>query len=295
MSESSSRTLIEAVSKCLISKLRPTLKIIYSLVPQFAKMLEDESNECVKNEVCKAIVYLCVDDSPCIKAFIDIGIKTRLMHLLTHQSEVIVAAALRALRSLVLRAPSTNQDEVTSTEVVMTVASPPRNEEIKRNHFTIRTSNETKRIKQEETYEWLVLPLIDSTHQQAYVNLYDLDLITCQNVEMFKATIDDTDDREKEAGAAMVGQVGLRCIHCGVSPFARAQLSVVYPGEYQRMGCNVTYYSSSLLNTPSFLLSKAALVSWQLVCVTWQLNIFEIAKGCQLRLEEEYINSFLKI
>lgn len=60
--------------------------------------------------------------------------------------------------------------------------------------------------------------------------LSPLDVITCQNVEVFKATAGDVADHE---GTVTVnkGQVGFRCIHCAKNPFAKAEYSSVFPGS----------------------------------------------------------------
>ena len=59
-----------------------------------------------------------------------------------------------------------------------------------------------------------------------------LDLITCQNVEVFKASAGDVADHQGSSGMTVnKGQVGFRCIHCSKNPFAKAEYSSVFPGS----------------------------------------------------------------
>lgn len=63
-------------------------------------------------------------------------------------------------------------------------------------------------------------------------NIAPLDVLTCQNVEMFQATAADVADHESSTSGGMsvtVGQIGFRCIHCAKSPFAKAELSSIFP------------------------------------------------------------------
>ena len=73
--------------------------------------------------------------------------------------------------------------------------------------------------------------LIPSGHQPPE-NIAPLDILTCQNVEMFQATAADVADHESSTSGGMsvtVGQIGFRCIHCAKSPFAKAELSSIFP------------------------------------------------------------------
>ena len=246
MNEDSRGIFIESIATCLTPKMRPSLDSQDPFIHQFAALLQkDDIDDMIIIEICKAIVYLCEENSPYIKPFIDNGTKNRLLHMLTHKNESVIAAALRALRSLILP----KQPHIASNGNDLN--SPPRNpsdspsrvpsvshdavENLKSNDcFQGKPSvsrREEPKERKEELKEWLVSPLTGVMHTQHYTNLLELDFITCQNVEMFRATKDDANDREKEAGAAIAGQIGLRCIHCGLSPFARAHFSTVYPGE----------------------------------------------------------------
>jgi len=213
--DSSRCVFVEAISACFASRTRPTANVLVPLVKQIVEMLHYSKDESMINELCKAIVYLCTDNSPCIKMFIDHGVKIGLMNLLNNQSEVIVTASLRALRCLIHpKYPTT--DQVSSTDIPL-VNSTPRN-----NLYKLQGNNPN---------QWLVSPLIHPMNQESRGNLNEIDLLICQSVELFEATKDDADDRETEAGLGFVGQIGIRCIHCGQSPFARAQFSIVYPGK----------------------------------------------------------------
>lgn len=237
--DTSRQVISETIAEFFVLTTKPSNHSLTHLARQFSELLGDSKlvGENAINEVCKAIVFICVDDGPCIKALIDSGVKTCLMKLLTHQSEIVVASALRALRCLVLPKITPSWEQVPSTTEAITVRSPSPshrgiNQEPHHNHhFEALKYSEFEVSKDTEGKDWLVSPLLAPMQRQGYVNLCELDFITCHNVEMFRATSEDADDREKDAGAAIVGQVGIRCIHCGVSPFARTQFSTVYPGE----------------------------------------------------------------
>lgn len=70
------------------------------------------------------------------------------------------------------------------------------------------------------------------TSVQAPDNMSSLDVITCQNAEMFQASAADVADHESSISGGMsvtVGQIGFRCIHCAKSPFAKAEFSSIFP------------------------------------------------------------------
>ncbi len=266
MSDSSRRVIIEAITECFNDETRPSPKVFEILIPQFVDLLKTECNEFVINEVCKGILYVCPGNYAYIKAFIENGMKVRLTHLLTHQHEMVVTAALRAIRCLVLPKDHPNQQPSTTTldhsaNSRQVIDSDSRGSNVVdksltsgvmqcvTNHYcspviktTLKACKDARRGQnviaesvsmrhQESTEEWVLSPLTSTTQTQTYMGLSELDLITCQNVEMFTASEEDTNDREAEAGSAIIGQVGLRCKNCGKSPFAKAQFSIVYPGK----------------------------------------------------------------
>lgn len=268
MSDKSRNLFIAAISECLSNEVRPSSNACHILIPQLVSLLQNECNEFVINQICRCIVYLCSTSSSCIKAFIDYGVKARLTHLLTHQHEMAVTAALRAIRSLVLPKAPTNQSNFNpalvkqqpvtfrnhdSSERLSSVDSPREPSSLKKRATAVgnpkvnrsvdkRSSpsryfspNSTLAKQEEEIKDWTVTPLTSRISEKSYIKVCELDMITCQNVEMFKASEEDTNDREAEAGSAIIGQVGLRCIHCGRSPFAKAQFSTVYPGKSRRV------------------------------------------------------------
>ena len=64
-------------------------------------------------------------------------------------------------------------------------------------------------------------------------NLSHLDIIICQNVEVFQASSSDVSDHETYGGMSVnSGQIGLRCIHCARTPFAKADYSAVFPASF---------------------------------------------------------------
>ena len=71
-------------------------------------------------------------------------------------------------------------------------------------------------------------------------NLSPLDVITCQNVEVFKASAADVADHEGSSGMTVhKGQMGFRCIHCAKNPFAKAEYSAVFPGSLGRVAASL--------------------------------------------------------
>ena len=264
MSDNSRRFMMEAVSECFNDETRPSSKACEALIPQLVNLLNNDCNEFVVNEICKGIVYISAGNYQFIKAFIDHGTKTRLTQLLTHQSEMVVTAALRTIRCLVLPKVRSDQDRPSSARDhnVYERSSPNTSNNTSKcnvvgkcsvgkremcsyvkkqspSRVLISSTNMDKHLSSKEltitgtTPErhgvWLISPLA-SIQEQTQTNMCELDRLTCQSVEMFQATEEDAIDREAEAGSAKIGQVGLRCIHCGQSPFAKAQFSTVYPG-----------------------------------------------------------------
>jgi len=77
----------------------------------------------------------------------------------------------------------------------------------------------------------LLLPTSPTTPSSQ--GLSESHVLICQNIEIFSATIEDFENFRNvtEGGlASEIGQIGLRCIYCGQSPFAKAELSVTFPG-----------------------------------------------------------------
>jgi len=75
---------------------------------------------------------------------------------------------------------------------------------------------------------------------QAPDNLSRLDIATCQNVEMFQASSSDVADHDASGGMSVnPGQIGLRCIHCTKTPFAKAEYSAVFPAAIGRVAASL--------------------------------------------------------
>ena len=69
--------------------------------------------------------------------------------------------------------------------------------------------------------------------------LSELDYLLCRNVEVFTASEEDVRDNvyeEESCDAVFVGQVGLRCMHCSLSPFATAKYANVFPTNVIQIG-----------------------------------------------------------
>ncbi len=248
MSDESRSIFAEAISTFYSHKTLPDTSTISTFAPQLVELLHNETGTCLINEICKSLTYLCTDNSPSMKIFIEHGMKNRLMHLLTHQDEVTVTAALRALRCLVLPKTSRNQGHETpgiEAEVAETTMSTSIDRGAAQDHAIQSSESNDDPIEKTETKEWMVLPLSKVLDPYNSQHLSEVDFIACQNVEIFQATSEDTNDREKEAGAAIQGQIGLRCIHCGPSPFARAQFSSVYPGSIGLLPASLRHMTSN--------------------------------------------------
>ena len=76
--------------------------------------------------------------------------------------------------------------------------------------------------------DWSVLP--------------ELDYLLCRSVEMFGASKEDVQDYkcfEGSCSTVVVGQVGLRCKHCSLSPFATAGYVNVFPASIDHIGAGL--------------------------------------------------------
>jgi len=73
--------------------------------------------------------------------------------------------------------------------------------------------------------------------------LSELDYLLCRNVEVFRASEEDVRDSSYVEGgcgtAAVVGQVGLRCMHCSSSPLATAGYATVFPASIVHIGASL--------------------------------------------------------
>jgi len=77
---------------------------------------------------------------------------------------------------------------------------------------------------------------------QAPETLSQLDVFTCNNVEMFEASSSDVADHDANFSGGMnvnAGQIGLRCIHCAKSPFAKAEYSAVFPAAVAKVAASL--------------------------------------------------------
>jgi len=67
----------------------------------------------------------------------------------------------------------------------------------------------------------------------------ELDFLLCRNVETFSANEDDVRDSaysQSCGSATVVGQMGLRCLHCNKSPLATARFASLFPGSIGSIG-----------------------------------------------------------
>ena len=180
-------------------------------------------------ESCTILSTLADGCPRIVQALLDLGTKRRLMQLLTHENETVVVSALRTCRYLVPPMDVTASREVPVSPIKFSPSHRARRQKLSRD-------------------EWKISPLIPSMLISEYSSqgMTDVDILVCQNVEMFRASEEDVTARQNEAtGAFVVGQVGLRCVHCGLTPFAKAQFSTVFPGKRQVQITPLDYVSVS--------------------------------------------------
>jgi hypothetical protein len=208
-SDVSLNNLLKAISAFFDHEIRPTVDLITPFLPRIIEMLNSERESSIIVESCKILSRLMDNCSQIVQLLLDLGTKRRLMQLLNHQDESVVVSALRTCRHLV----------------------PPREVTLSREPpvSPIRTFTSPKRLKKMPTGidAWKISPLM--SHAEASTDkILDLDVLVCQNVEMFRTS--EGGDR-KSSGSLNIDKVGLRCIHCEKSPFARAEYSTVFPGK----------------------------------------------------------------
>ncbi len=205
-------TLLEATSQFFLNKSRPNIDMIKPLFPTILSLLSQDKEASIIIAACKVISYLAEDSPSTSQTFLEAGARKKLMQLLTHKDENLVAMALRAIRYLV-PPKSTKSSGREIVNVVSTAPSSPPTWEAEG-----KSTSKT----------WLLSPLLgDKLHGVDIRSLREMDVLTCQNIEMFKSSKVD----EKQCGAFFSGQIGIRCIHCGRSPFATVQFSTVFPGK----------------------------------------------------------------
>ena len=212
---SSLETLLEATSNFFQSKDRPTDNLMTPLVPKFMELLNHENNDKITIEICKIMSYLAMDRPTLVQTFLDAGAKPRLLQLLTHHDENVVTGALRVIRYL-LR-PKVNSPEDDIINPPNSSCSPPKSLQ-----------------RKQPDQQWNISPLLGNVYAiDTPGDMLNVDILTCRNVEMFKASEGTEGNQEREYGALFKGQIGIRCMHCGLSPFATAQFSTVYPGKFE--------------------------------------------------------------
>jgi len=238
--EQSRKTFLDTISVFSSFSVHPDLSVVIPGIPGIINLMKPESDESVIIETCKVVSYLCANVASCVKIFLQCGLKSNLMLLLSHRNEEVVTSALRTLRSLVPL-----NDPAALGQVCQESKSDLHEESVQQEIENISTLseelNDSCSEQENDDKEWLISPLTNAICRTIQEKMYEKDLIACQNIEMFKATEDDTVDRATEAGAVIIGQVGIRCIHCGVSPFARAQFSTVYPGSVGSLAASLRH------------------------------------------------------
>jgi hypothetical protein len=200
-------TLLKAISAFFEHAIHPSLDLITPLFPRIIEMLSSDRESSVIVGSCEILSRLSNTCPQVIQSLIDLGTKKRLMQLMSHEDEAVVVSSLRTCRYLV----------------------PPRNAAVSRDLpiSPTRVFASPKRLKYAPMNDWKISPLIP--HSEVCIdNIIELDVLVCQNVELFRSTEEDV---HASKTAQRFGQVGLRCIHCEKSPFVRAEYSTVFPGE----------------------------------------------------------------
>ena len=210
MVQISIKTAVWTISQLCSTKPQPKFDLIASVISKVVAKLEISNEDDVLAEICWLLSSLSDGCDSCIQTLLDAGVKSKLLALVSHKEESVVAPALRALRRLVPKECSLLSDRPKIDRMIR--------------------GNECLEIKSTVS---LPMTMIPSTRRPPK-NLSELDIITCQNVEVFQAKSEDVVDclsRSSHEGMINTGQIGLRCLHCGSTPFAKADCSTVFPGS----------------------------------------------------------------
>ena len=204
--------LLDVLSSFVSWVDRPPINNLPQFLTQLAPMLSQIDDAKIIDGLCKVLSYLCDGGAHFAQSLIDAGVDIELKLLLTRRNQTIVASALAAMRHLMLMKNHSQRylpcRQVPSINAV--------------NDHVVALGR-----------DWSI-PLWTRLQTKSY-DLSKIDLIICENIELFKETLKDHSDAESnfaETGLAYEGQIGLRCIHCGQMPFARAHFSIVYPGLF---------------------------------------------------------------
>ena len=210
-------TLLRAISMFFSHDVHPSIDSVSCLLPFIVDMLNDSRESTIIVESCKVLSLLADGCPKAVRLLLDLGTKRRLMHLMNHEEESVVVSALRTCRYLV------SPKEAREPHSKGLPVSP------------IRLHKAAKEVPKNTSADlWKISPLMSSIDGSSD-EIQDIDILVCQNVEMFKASKEDISTCSSE-GALILGQIGLRCMHCGTSPFTRAKFSTVFPGKNKDSG-----------------------------------------------------------
>ena len=188
---------------------RPSCTSLDPFLPQIIRMLDARQDANVIIQCSKFITYLADGSPQIVKALLRHGAKKCLMQLLSHSEESVVVSALRASRYLVPPKVSHPACDVPISPIQSIKPSLGSAEK-----------------------EWTLSPLMSAALVAQYSKMPEIDIVVCQNVELFKASEQDISSMAIMLGVSIVaGQVGIRCRHCSKTPFASDK--VVFPGKIQ--------------------------------------------------------------
>jgi len=171
-------------------------------------MLDARHDANVIIQCSKFIAYLADGSPQIVKALLRHGAKKCLMQLLSHSEESVVVSVLRASRYLVPPREARPACDVPVSPIKV----------IKPNMGSIEK-------------EWTLSPMMSAELVAQYSSeMPEIDIVVCQNVELFKASEQDVSSMAMMLGVSIVAsQVGIRCRHCSKTPFASDK--IVFPGK----------------------------------------------------------------
>lgn len=240
--------MLETLNKFFDHEERPSLTLLDQDLPNIVKLLEEKRDANVIIYCSKIISYLADGYPQTVQVLLRLGAKGRLMQLLSHSDEAVVVSVLRASRYLVPPKVSTNSRLVTISPIKMSKCSVPLYE------------------------QWTVSPLMPST--QGFCNeMTPVDILACQNTEMFMATEQDITSQKMMDhtfhGNITVGQIGIRCIHCATNSERTVQCATIFPGKTITCMFSMAALTISLISPCIYIIASLGRMALSLRQMGW--------------------------
>eukprot|EP00557_Chaetoceros_sp_GSL56_P009684 CAMPEP_0176477834 /NCGR_PEP_ID=MMETSP0200_2-20121128/853_1 /TAXON_ID=947934 /ORGANISM="Chaetoceros sp., Strain GSL56" /LENGTH=1011 /DNA_ID=CAMNT_0017873709 /DNA_START=329 /DNA_END=3364 /DNA_ORIENTATION=+ len=215
-------TVLETLNRFFDHEERPSLALLDQDLPNIVKLLEEKREANVIIHCSKILSYVADGCPQTVQSLLRLGAKGRLMQLLNHGDEAVVVSVLRASRYLVPPKVSTKSRLVTISPIKMSKCNVPIYE------------------------QWRVSPLM-SLSQSSYNQMAQVDILVCQNVEMFTASEQEVTslnmmDHSRHGNVA-VGQIGFRCIHCATNLEANLQCASIFPASLSSLASSLRQMS----------------------------------------------------